>query len=71
MFEALGESKALYIDMNDLMVVYHTIPHVKCAINALASMTSNGVFQVVNSKDEVVEGHKLTSLLNSPNFIQG
>lgn len=69
-WEDLGGDSATYMDMNDLMSVYHTIPHVKCAINALASMTSNGIFVVYDSKGEKVEKHPLVNLLNNPNFIQ-
>ena len=68
-WESLGSDSATYLDMSDLMEIYHTIPHVKCAVNALASMTSNGNYKVVKD-GEIVENHPLVKLLDNPNFLQ-
>jgi len=70
MFESVGSTEASYMKMDDLMKIYHTIPHIKCVINAIAGMTANGVFKVINSSGDEVENHELVDLLTNPNFIQ-
>ena len=69
-WETVINGEATYLDMTDLMEVYHTIPHLKIAINAKASMTSNGIYKVLDMNNEEVENHPLIALLESPNFLQ-
>ena len=58
------------IDVQDLEQVYLEIPHLRTVIDTDAAMFSNLKWELVDSKDNIIESHPVLDLLDNPNPLQ-
>jgi hypothetical protein len=69
--QELGSKNPIYIDCNDLEVVYHQIPHLKLVINTKAQMLSNGTWKHYTAEGVEIPTSKYLDVLSNPNVLQG
>lgn len=68
--EQIGNKNPIYIDMQNLDLVYHENTHVKTVINNDAEMVSKLDWELRDKNDNVIEKDPIIDLLYNPNPLQ-
>lgn len=67
----MNNKMPVYIDMENLMIVYLSVPHLRAVIDRKAEMFKNMQIKLRNKKTgEFIEQHEILTLLKNPNPMQ-